>query len=178
MTYDQKQFLDLLLEYRSEESRKARRNVSLIAFVILAAALLEIRLTDINVLGLNLHKSSPLLVLLLTYVLLVYWTAMFSLAWLQDQEIQKERALLLDQHVASLINRLAEMEKYGALNRQIVHPDFEDVKGSVHAYRSQQERTKKATILGQTIHRLELVVPLGLAAMSSVVLAFWIFDAC
>ena len=34
MTYDEKQFLDLPLEYKSEETRKARRNVSAIAFVV------------------------------------------------------------------------------------------------------------------------------------------------
>jgi hypothetical protein len=177
MLYDHKQFLDLLLEYRSDETRKSRRNVSLIAFVILAAALLGLRLTDINAFGLSLHKSSPLPVLLLTSALLAYWTVMFCLAWLQDQEIQKERALLLEQHVALLIKRLAEMDEVNKQSGRNIYPDYGDAKGSVDAYRSQQERTKKASVLGRIIRSLEIVVPLALAAMSSIMLGFWIFNA-
>lgn len=177
MDYDHKQFLDLLLDYRSDETRKARRNVSLIAFVILAAALLGIRLTDVNVLGLSLHKSSPPAVLLVTFVLLVYWSVMFFLAWLQDQEIKKERAIQLDRHVASLVERLAAMDKDNAQNGRNIYPDYGAAKGAVDAYHSQQERTKKATVIGRTIHYLEIAVPLGLAAISSIVLTRWICEA-
>lgn len=178
MDYDHKQFLDLLLEYRSDETKKARRNVSMIAFVILAAALLGIKLTEINVFGLNLHRSSPLPVLLLTFALLVYWMGMFVLAWLHDREIQKERALLLDQQVAPIIKRLADREKDAATRGgQDIFGDRAELRGAVDAYHSQQERTKNATMLGRMVRGIEIAVPLALAALSFIVLAHWIFEA-
>jgi len=68
MAYDKKQFLDLLLEYKSDESKKARRNVSLIAFVILSACFLNLHLSNMTVLGMNVSHASEIPVLVVAFI--------------------------------------------------------------------------------------------------------------
>jgi hypothetical protein len=175
MKYDDKQFLDLLQEYKSDETRKARRNVSVIAFVVISAALVNIQLTEVSVLGVNLRGTSPLSVLILATVLLVYWTTMFLLAWSQDNEIQKERSLSLDAYVKPILEQFELYEKQKAeLENRF---DYKELKATVEAYRRQQQRTARATKLGRVIRAFEVVVPLALASVAAVVLARWIYAA-
>ena len=72
IAYDKKQFLDLLLEYRSDEAKKARRNVSAIAFVVLSACLLNFHLSNMNVFGMDVSRASEIPVLVVAFVLLAY----------------------------------------------------------------------------------------------------------
>jgi len=174
MAYDKKQFLDLLLEYRSDETKKARRNVSVVAFVILSTWFLNLHLSNMNVLGMNVSPATEIPVLLVATVLLLYWTGMFVLASMQDSEIQKERSLILDDHMAYLITRQAAIEKaqkvpdsYWALSYQ----DHQEVKAAVDAYRLQQNRTTRAQFAVKWIRRLEFVVPLVLSGSAMLALA-------
>ena len=93
MAYDQKQFLDLLQEYKSDETKKARRNVSAIAFVIISAAILKIRLAEVRFLGVDVSKSAELPVLLITLMLLA---ALKGLSRLIDDGVVAEAGPLAD----------------------------------------------------------------------------------
>jgi len=177
MNYDQKQFLDLLLEYKSDETRKARRNVSVVAFIVIAAALLNIRLTEVSVLGINLSGTSPLPVLILATALLAYWTVMFLLTMSQDSEIQKERSLILEAHVKPILGRLESLEKQKVELGKNIYPDYSEVKAAAEAYRLQQQRTARAAKLGRVIRWLDAAVPFTLTIAAAVVLARWIYDA-
>jgi hypothetical protein len=165
MAYDKKQFLDLLLEYRSDESKKARRNVSLIAFVVLSAWFLNLHLSNMTVLGMNISKASEIPVLVVAFVLLVYWSGIFLLAWIQDAEIQKERSLILEEQVKYLIERHKSIEEERKIPNSfwnLKYPDFNEVQASVEAYRLQQQRTKRAVLAVTWMRRLEFYVPLVL----------------
>jgi hypothetical protein len=166
MAYDKKQFLDLLLEYRSDESKKARRNVSLIAFVILAAWFLNLHLSNMTVLGMNVSQASEIPVLVVAFIILAYWAGIFLLAWVQDTEIQKERAIILDEQVTYLLKRFEMIEE----SRQkepgiwpVRFPDHNEVRVSVEAYRLQQQRTRRAVLAVTWMRRLEFYVPLALS---------------
>ena len=180
MTYDKKQFLDLLLEYRSDEAKKARRNISVVAFMILSVCLLDLHLRDINLFGMNLSEASEIPVLVVASVLLVYWSGMFLLAWLQDSEIQKERSLILDEHVSHLVTRLGLIEKAQKEDKSywpVLYPDHNEVRASVEAYRLQQQRTKRATLAVAWMRRLEFYVPLILAGAAVLSLLKMFSDA-
>jgi len=178
VAYDEKQFLDLLQEYKSDETRKARRNLSTISFVIVAAWLLGIRLVDIRVLGLDISQTAELPVLLLAGALLIYWTVMFLLTWKHDKEIQRERAMLLSAQVKRFTERLRVIEQKRVKSGVEWTPtDYPDVKAALDAYKAQQERTGKAAQFGAVIKQLELYVPLLLGASAAIVLAYGVIHA-
>ena len=180
MAYDKKQFLDLLLEYRSDEAKKARRNVSVIAFVILSAWLLNLHLSSLSVLGMNVSGSSEITVLAIAFVLLLYWVGMFLLAWLQDSEIQKERSLILDEQVRTLLNRQEMIQKGKKENPQywsVVYSDHNEVQASIDTYNLQQQRTRRALFAVTWIRRLEFAVPLLLAGAATLALLRMVHNA-
>jgi len=176
--HDPKQFLDLLQEHKSDETKKARRNLSTICFIIVAAWLLQLRVTDIRVFGTDLSKSAEVSVLLLAAVLVIYWSIMFFLAWNQDREIQKERVLLLSAEVKRFTERYREIEaKYIVPRSTHIPADYHEVKAAVEAYQAQQARTRRASLYGAAINSLELIVPLALAGAALIVLAVGVRNA-
>jgi hypothetical protein len=173
--YDEKQFLELLQEYKSDETKKARRNVSAIAFVVVVAAILQVRLTDVRVMGVDMSASAELPVLLITSGLIAYWTLMFVLTWRHDREIQAERALALNAEVKRLVQRKEDVEKRvkETPHRTTAdYPDYNEVTAALEAYERQRARTARAAQYGATIKFLEYYVPLALSGGASVVLAY------
>jgi hypothetical protein len=172
--YDQKLFLDLLQEYKSDETKKARRNVSVIAFVIISAWILGIRLSDIRFLGLDISRTAELPVLALAGVLLIYWTFMFVIAYRRDKEIQKERAWFLNQELSNLRGRFKQIQdKYDEDKVRKGYPsDYGEVKAWLERYEAQRKRTQGATLFAKVIDYLETTVPLLLGAGAAGVLIF------
>ncbi|MFA6902887.1 MAG: hypothetical protein WC236_07390 [Gallionellaceae bacterium] len=171
--YDEKAFLDLMQEYKSEDTRKARRNLSVISFVVISVSVLGIKLNELKILGVDLSRSSELNVLLLGLGLIGYWSVMFSLAWRHDREIQKERTVALTATVAELRERLTKIEQIKEQNAGksgYVPDDYAEVKSALDTYERQQNRTVRATRLGQVIREMELHVPGSLALVSASIL--------
>lgn len=176
ISYDEKQFLDLLQVYKSEDTKKARRNLSTLGFVVITAWLLRVRLTDVKVFGADLSHTSELFVFVLGLVLVIYWSAMFYLSLTHDSEIQKERSIQLNNTVSAFIERLASHQKYIEENKHInplasaTLPDYLAVKSAVEAYERQKTRTAKAAKYDGIIKAAELYVPVVLALWSAVIL--------
>jgi hypothetical protein len=177
ISHDEKQFLDLLQVYKSEDTKKARRNLSTLGFVVIAAWLLGVRLTDVKVFGADLSHTSESFVLVLGLVLVVYWSAMFYLSLSYDSEIQKERSIQLNNAISAFTERLANHQKYieeekknNPTNSVYVPPDYSAVKSAVEAYERQKTRTAKAAKYGGIIKAAELYVPVVLALWSAVIL--------
>jgi hypothetical protein len=177
LSYDEKIFLDLLHEHKSDDTKKARRNLSVISFVVTAVWILGIRLTDLKVLGVDLTTSHELNVRLLALVLIGYWGVMFSLAWRHDSEIQKERSIALTTMVRSLEERMASILETKKANVHYQPSDYGDVKSALDTYMRQQERTISANRLGRIIRGLELYVPIGLALFAATILLVGIIRA-
>jgi len=170
--YDEKVFLELLQEYKSDDVRKARRNLSVVSFVVISVWVLGIKLTELKVFGIDLTKSSELNVLLLGLVLTGYWVAMFSLAWRHDREIQKERSVQLIATVSQLNERMAMIEKIKEKNERsgYVPSDYAEVKSALEAYERQKDRTTGATRLARVMGDMELYIPIALALLCASVL--------
>lgn len=172
--YDEKTFLDLMHEYKSEDTRKARRNLSVVSFIVISVWVLGIKLTELKVFGADLSRSSESNVLLLGLVLIGYWSVMFSLAWRHDRAIQNERAVALTSTVSQLRERMARIEKIieekKARGSSYVPDDYAEVKAGLEAYERQQSRTASATNLGRAIREMELQIPGALAVVAAGIL--------
>jgi len=167
MEYDKKQFLDLLIEYKSDESKKARRNVSLIAFIIITIWYLKLPLTELKFFGADLTKASIESIIIIALIVLVYWLALFLMAWTQDKEIQKERSIILQEQIDYIYKRQENIEEAKAEETRywaVLYPDHPKVSAYIDAYQLQRKRTKTASITIKLIRWLEFSVPLALFA--------------
>jgi len=174
LDYDQKEFLELLHPFKSDETMKARRNVSTIAFLVLALWMLDISIKDVSVFGVTLKQSSELGILAIAIVLLVYWLGMFLLAWLQDKEIQKERSYILEDHISTIVSRFEKMDadkkKREENGQTFMSSSYGQLKASYELYKAQEGRTKKAGTLVSLVRNLEIFVPMILAICALLVL--------
>lgn len=174
MEYDEKQFLDLLQVYKSDETKKARRNLSTISFIIISVWFLKIKLTDVKVFGVGLENTSELTVLFLATFLSLYWVVIFIVSWLQDKEIQKERTILLNTQIDALVKRFNKFEEkrkeVEANNQTYSSSTYASVKQVYEKYINQKNRTKTANMLLNITNYIELYVPIFLAALSIVVI--------
>ena len=179
MKHEEKDFLDLLQEYKSEDTKKARRNLSAIAFVIIAIHLLGIRISDIKVFGVDVSKSSNFTVSVIALALLLYWLLMFILSWNQDREIQRERTIILGAQIKQFTGRFEQLEQErqdfpatprGQRSNWYQPLDYSEVKAATQVYQAQQARTKRAALYGKILSKLELYIPLVLAAGAALAL--------
>ena len=181
MDYDQKQFLELLYRFKSDETKKARRNVSTISFTVLAVWVLGIGVKDVRVLGVSLSDSSEKTILILGAALLLYWLAMFLLSWLQDQKIQSEREHQLDIQVKDLIKRFEKMDadkkEKESKGQRLIATNYAKYKASYELYHKQSNRTKAAVFLSDLIENIEIYVPVVLSVIAFIVLGLGFYHA-
>lgn len=171
MEHDQRYFLELLQEYKSDDTKKARRNLSAIAFIVISVSFLKIPLNQVKLIGVDISHSGELSVLFLATGLLLYWLIMFLLSWKHDKEIQAERARFLDsnvQHFRERYQQGEEQRKTG--DSRYYSADYIEAKTAVKAYEAQQKRTAQAIKYGSIIRGLELFVPLLLFGIAIAVL--------
>lgn len=171
-THDEKEFLALLQPYSSDETRKARRNLSMIGFIVICAWLLGLQLNDVRIFGADISKSNEVVVLGICFALLVYWTAMFLVCWMHDREIEKERKIQGQQAADAIVSRFEKQEeqKSKTAKGMFISPDYAELKRAVAAYNCQKQRTTRANRFGIAISAAELHVPLALAASASIIL--------
>ena len=125
-----------------------------------------------KVFGVDLSHTAELYVFLLGLCLLLYWATMFGLSWRHDKEIQKERATLLAAKAEQLLVRMKAIEESKKQHETMgfVPGDYREVKAAVELYERQKARTAKVSSFGLLIASLELYVPMGLGALSTVIL--------
>ena len=181
MDYDQKEFLELLHPFKSDETMKARRNVSTISFLVLSLWVLDISIKDVRFFGITLKESSEIGVLSIAIFLLIYWLGMFLLAWFQDREIQKERSYILKSQMSNIISQFekldAKKEEEEVRGRTYIGHNYGKFKASYGLIKAQRERTEKAGKLAVWIKRLELSVPVILAVIALFFLLFGMVSA-
>lgn len=170
--HDEKEFLALLQPYSSDETRKARRNVSTISFIVVATTVLGVRLSDLRVFGADITHTSVPRVLIVCAVLLCYWFAMFAVSWLHDREIENERNLQGRKAADDLRGRYAELSRLKESNAAVgyVPQDYGPVKQAVMALDRQIARTAKTQRYGRLVRAAEFWIPVFLASSALVIL--------
>jgi hypothetical protein len=177
-THDEKEFLALLQEYSSDETRKARRNSSTICFIVICAWILGLRINDIRLFGADISRSNEGLVLVICLTLLLYWFGMFILSWMHDREIERERKIQGQEAAKTILNRFNLLEKKRKeAPTSYISSDYGEIKSAVAAYHRQKSRTAKAARYGNAIRAAEIYVPIGLAIAATTILSAGIWHA-
>ena len=169
----EKDYLELLKPYVSEEQKKSRRNVLVSSFTVTSVFTLGKSLTDLSLFGINLNGSSNYSVLIIAEALILYWLAMYFAYSFRDEEIQKEQKHLLLNHVGKVKERMnalaANME--ASITNTSLHShwlgEYNSVKGNYDIYENQLSRTSKVGNLNNVLKRVEYWLPViaGLAAI-------------
>lgn len=161
----ERDYLDLLKPYTSEEHIKTRRNVVVTSFVVLSIYFLGRSLTDISVFGVNLKGSNDLLVLVLAIVLIAYWLIMYLAYFRRDFEIQEEQKRLLLREVERVRNRINECQTHidnlGDAGHMRTHwtTELASAKTAYSIYENQLSRTKNAGMLNVALKKVEFWLP-------------------
>jgi hypothetical protein len=174
-----REFLDLLQIYRSEDAKKARRNISAIGFVIVAVYLLGVKLTKIKVFGVDVSESRENLVLLIAMVLVLYWLSIATVLSFRDRAIQKERRHQFDNDIGILKRLHAEYQDWDGVTKgqpsRVSGPEYSS-KQAYDKYLLQMKRTRLARVSDYVFGVLEVIVPLVLGATALVLLTRNLID--
>ena len=106
----ERDFLELLKPYVSEEQKRSRRNTIVSSFIVLGIYVLGKSLTDIRVFGVDLHGSNKYIVLVLAICMIIYWLVMYVAYSQRDNVIQSEQEHLLQNNVEKVKKRMDEMQ--------------------------------------------------------------------
>ncbi|MDO8988340.1 MAG: hypothetical protein Q7U91_01770 [Sideroxyarcus sp.] len=161
----EKDYLELLKPFISEEQKKSRRNVLVSSFTVITIYLLEKSLTELNVFGVHLGGSNDYAVLILATLLITYWLAMYLAYSKRDDEIQQEQLHLLLKHVETIKARIAQLNKNieecktteGIYSHYRTELDNE--KNWLSIYEKQLSRTAKAGNLNFALKKVEYWLP-------------------
>lgn len=169
----EKDYLNLLKPFVSEEQKKSRRNVLVTSFTVMSIYLLGKSLTELNVLGLHLGDSNDYAILVLATLLITYWLAMYLAYSKRDDEIQKEQQHLLLKHVEGIkdrivvLNKNIEEDKSNDGLRNHYQRALDDEKNNFNIYENQITRTANAGKLNFTLKKVEYWLPIitGITAL-------------
>ena len=169
----EKDYLEQLKPYISEETKKFRRNTVVSSFIILSVYFLGKSLTEIKVAGLNLLGSNNDSVLIIAMVMITFWLIMYLIYYRRDLEIQKEQQHLLMKHVELMKKRIDNFEERinNAIERNVgIHDQTQHnltlAQNEYNIYKNQSSRTNKAGILNSVINNTELFLPIIIAAFT------------
>ena len=169
----EKEYLELLKPFISEEQKKSRRNVLVSSFTVMCIYLLGKSLSELNVFGLHLGGSNDYAVLFLAALLITYWLAMYLAYSKRDDEIQKEQQHLLLTHVERIkerivtLNKNIEENKNSDVMRNHYQRELNNEKDNFNIYERQISRTAKADSFNFALKKVEYWLPIitGFAAL-------------
>lgn len=172
----EKEYLELLKPFASEEQKKSRRNVLVSSFTVICIYLLGKSLTELNVFGLHLGGSNDHAVLVLAVLLITYWLTTYLAYSKRDDEIQKEQQHLLLTHVKKLEERIVALNKSIEDNksneglRNHYQQELNNEKNNLSVYEKQTTRTATAHSFSFALKKVEYWLPV----ITSIVAIFFI----
>lgn len=169
----EKDYLDLLKPFVSEEQKKSRRNVLVTSFTVISIYLLGKSLAELNVFGLHLGDSNDYAILVLAALLITYWLAMYLAYLKRDDEIQKEQQHLLLNHVERIKERIVVLNKNIEENksndglRNHYQRELDNEKSNSSIYEKQIARTANAGKFNFALKKVEYWSPVitGITAL-------------
>lgn len=199
--HDETEYLDILKGYTSEDTRRARRNLSFIAFTIILISATTLSLSDVTIFGLHFTNKDEWKLILFTATMLVYWWVMYHLYFKQDAQIYKEHGQIYGNKIRIIFNRHYKikdeirkqieeeeleiqninnnfdlemiMGKHNKLAPPTLSKEFATAYKSIH---TQTERTLQTQSLKSTLDKIHRYVPHVLASIA-IILLYWKFLA-
>lgn len=162
----ERDYLESLKPFVSEEQKKSRRNILVSSFTVISIYFLGKSLAELNVFGLHLGGSNNYAVLVLASALIIYWLAMYLAYSKRDDEIQKEQSHLLLKHVETIRVRIAQLnksiEECKTTEGIYTHyrTELQNEQNSFGIYEKQLSRTAKAGTLNFALKKVEYWLPI------------------
>lgn len=178
---DEKYYLELLYDYRSDGFKKVGRNLKTASFIIIVVGALDLNLNQLKVLGLNLGGNADSSKLeWLGIALIIYWLVFFISYFRADKELQKERSYQFEKEIGNFRNLVKEAEERKVddrkNSRQISRPQDDvillQIPKILEKYEKQKNRTNAANVWSEVIRVSEFAIPLMLAIAATLILIF------
>ncbi|MEX2258450.1 MAG: hypothetical protein WD672_07055 [Woeseia sp.] len=88
--YNQAAYLDLLKEFRSRETVRARRNVGVLSFALCMTYVFDVPARDLKLGAIQIPEGKEPLAYMVALVLLSYWLVLFVVHLLNDRATRRE----------------------------------------------------------------------------------------
>jgi len=172
----EKSFLDLMDEYKSDQSSKLKRNIDILSFSIIAANFIGLKFADIKFLGADLKNvCQPHLEILVVFILL-FWLSLLTGYIYKDEKHNKERKFLLEKSI-KVVSEYREIQKKALEDKKnneqmktLIHGRFNDVDNQYQIYCNQLERTKEARVSQKILKYVEYIMPYILSVIAIVII--------
>lgn len=164
----------LLQRYRSEESRRAGRNASILSATVIAVHVLKLNLSDVSAFGLKVPVDGVATAKWLLAALLAYFVATFLLYIYRDRQIQEDRKRIALDYREAAKQRLVyiakkEQEHGGTIAHYSVDKSY--LTQMLKESDSHASATRWARISDTIALASEIGVPLLLAVAAFAILA-------
>ncbi len=179
---DKRLFLELLQDYRSEDYKKARRNLMSVPIIIVLSQVLNLDFNKITVVGLPIGENTNLFYLHgLGFVLLIYWIVLFSFHRVKDKKLQETRKHILDSqvnHYRGLLFEVSKLKEKHGLTPGSYYANVEaDVTPLIKEFDNQEEKTKGTKFWFKWTDLIEFCVPILLTFYSLAYFAYFFYQA-
>jgi len=158
---DKKKYIELLRDSSSEETQKARRNTSLISFIIIAMYLLGIQWSGLRISGVNLATANNEKgIIFIALALSIFWIFMFLINHLRDYRIYKiELKNHLHKKLILLKDELQDVKDYQDANITIEYKykNRKDSGDTMLLPDEKRERDEAYDILENLKHKFEYI---------------------
>lgn len=162
---DEKEVLELLLDHQSDDLKKARRNLMVVSLAVVLVYMLDLKLTDLKVFGLDLSKGNASMLLWAGILVVGYWLFMMHMYIRRDDRIYNERLGIFEKRIERYRDRASVLEEKVQnfpAPTEFKH-ELSDLEAILGAYDTQINRTKVASFLVTACRSIEYLVPVIMA---------------
>lgn len=170
--FNERTTLELLEDYRKDDTKRHRRNLILTAFIVILVDILHLPLKDFRLGVVTIPEGKEIALVWIAGVMLLFWQMSYILCLARDGQIHAER---LHQFVRETINVRAELEKIklrndewkarGAAVTTAVQRDHDSMAMLSHyldQHDNQRKRTRYARHLDLITDFVERYLPLAM----------------
>lgn len=164
----EKEYVELLYDHRSDETKKARRNLTVGSFLVVGVYVVGISLTEMKFIGADLSQGNALRIVSLAIALIIYLFIGFAVYSLRDWGLRQERRRRVDDAIDRLEKEHARETKVRREHPSQLRPHLEAVEKELGILQGVIKRTKiprRAVVIASI---LEYLIPpvLGIAALA------------
>ena len=175
---DEKDFFELLKDYKSQEFKRARRGLITTSFIVILIFLTNPQIEKLILFDVTLQNPH---LYWLGIILIIYWGITFILYLKTDKELQKEKETLLSKqiiHLEDLQNKIIEYNGYDTDKYRILQKNYpatlKNIKRMLNKYDEVDKRTESAQNLKKITKHFEITLPIIMGTLASLLLDFLI----
>lgn len=172
-THDPLKLLELLDDFQSAETLRARRRLSTFSFIVVLVILLEVPIERLSIAGVPILRGYEQTITWISLALLLYWLVVFLLRFFTDRGRDAERDRIAKDAISEARVRQDALQQRLDVTSNHPHyqPEFDEIGRFLSAAENQANRTK-ATRIGVFVMRiLEWLPTLVLAILALVLLS-------